>query len=393
VLVVEEKRSFVEDQLVCILYNIDASKRPSVIGKRYENGAPLLPNEGELTPTMVAAAVVARLRKLGHRSPVLEQRLARLETFDRAAERIGRATVQRTPYFCAGCPHNTSTRIPEGSRAMAGIGCHGMALSVPARRTATISHMGAEGVTWIGQAPFTGEQHVFQNLGDGTYTHSGLLALRAAAVAGVNITYKILYNDAVAMTGGQPAEGSFTVSQIAHQVAAEGTRRLAIVSDEPDKYPANYFPEGATVILWAAHAPERLAGRVSQFKRALLADAASDGGALFMSFRRVAGPWLSAVALLAASLAASSAESYPSRRIALTVSFPVGSATDAVTRRLAESIRDVTGRDRTRREQARRRRQSRSDIGPESGRGWIYGVRDDQLDTSSQRQSLQFDTL
>jgi indolepyruvate ferredoxin oxidoreductase len=131
VLVVEEKRSFVEDQLVCILYNIDASKRPSVIGKRYENGAPLLPNEGELTPTMVAAAVVARLRKLGHRSPVLEQRLARLETFDRAAERIGPATVQRTPYFCAGGPHNTSTRIPEGSRAMAGIGCHGMALSIP----------------------------------------------------------------------------------------------------------------------------------------------------------------------------------------------------------------------------------------------------------------------
>jgi tripartite-type tricarboxylate transporter receptor subunit TctC len=145
------------------------------------------------------------------------------------------------------------------------------------------------------------------------------------------------------MTGGQPAEGSFTVSQIAHQVAAEGTRRLAIVSDEPDKYPANYFPEGATVILRAAHAPERLAGRVSQFKRALLADAASDGGALFTSFRRVAGLWLPAVALLAASLAPSSAESYPSRRIAPTVPFPAGSATDAVTRRLAESIRDVTG--------------------------------------------------
>ncbi|MBR0751369.1 indolepyruvate ferredoxin oxidoreductase family protein [Bradyrhizobium jicamae] len=247
VLVVEEKRGFMEDQLVRILYNVDASRRPSVVGKRDESGAPLLPSEGELTPTMVAAAVVARLRKLGHRSPLLEQRLAKLEAFDRPVEGVGAAKLQRTPYFCSGCPHNTSTKIPEGSRAMAGIGCHGMALSIPARRTQTISHMGAEGVAWIGQAPFTDEQHVFQNLGDGTYTHSGLLALRAAAAAGVNITYKILYNDAVAMTGGQPAEGAFNVSQIAHQVAAEGTKRLAIVSDDPDKYPANYFPAGATI--------------------------------------------------------------------------------------------------------------------------------------------------
>ncbi|WP_454625594.1 indolepyruvate ferredoxin oxidoreductase family protein [Bradyrhizobium cenepequi] len=247
VLVVEEKRGFIEEQLLRILYNVDASKRPSVVGKRDESGAVLLPSEGELTPTMVAAAVVARLRKLGHRSPMLEQRLAKLEAFDRPAEGIGAAKLQRTPYFCSGCPHNTSTKIPEGSRAMAGIGCHGMALSIPARRTATISHMGAEGVAWIGQAPFTDEKHVFQNLGDGTYTHSGLLALRAAAAAGVSITYKILYNDAVAMTGGQPAEGSFTVSQIAHQVAAEGTKRIAIVSDDPTKYPDNYFPAGATI--------------------------------------------------------------------------------------------------------------------------------------------------
>ncbi|UGY01320.1 indolepyruvate ferredoxin oxidoreductase family protein [Bradyrhizobium quebecense] len=247
VLVVEEKRGFIEDQLVRILYNMDASKRPSVVGKRDESGAPLLPSEGELTPTMVAAAVVARLRKLGHRSPLLEQRLAKLEAFDRPVEGTGTAKLQRTPYFCSGCPHNSSTKIPEGSRAMAGIGCHGMALSVPNRNTQTISHMGAEGVSWIGQAPFTSERHVFQNLGDGTYTHSGLLALRAAAAAGVNITYKILYNDAVAMTGGQPAEGGFTVAQIAHQVAAEGTERLAIVSDDPDKYPANYFPSGATI--------------------------------------------------------------------------------------------------------------------------------------------------
>ena len=247
VLVVEEKRGFIEDQLVRILYNMDASRRPSVVGKRDERGATLLPSEGELTPTMVAAAVVARLRRLGHQSPVLEQRLARLEAFEHPATTRAPMALQRTPYFCSGCPHNTSTKVPEGSRAMAGIGCHGMALSVPSRRTATISHMGAEGVSWIGQAPFTSETHIFQNLGDGTYTHSGLLALRAAAAAGVNITYKILYNDAVAMTGGQPAEGGLTVSQIAHQVWAEGAKRLAIVSDDPGKYPGKNFPEGATV--------------------------------------------------------------------------------------------------------------------------------------------------
>ena len=138
--------------------------------------------------------------------------------------------------------------MPEGSRAMAGIGCHGMAMYVPSRRTSTITHMGGEGANWIGQAPFTGEPHIFQNMGDGTYYHSGLLALRAAAAAGVNITYKILYNDAVAMTGGQPAEGGLTVGQIAHQIVAEGARRVAIVSDEPGKYPpAGYFPTGVTI--------------------------------------------------------------------------------------------------------------------------------------------------
>ena len=248
VLVVEEKRAFIEDQLKRILYHVDAWKRPSIVGKRDEAGNPLLPSEGELTPTTVASALVARLRRLGHNSPLLEQRLARLEAFEHPAPAQTPISLQRTPYFCSGCPHNTSTRIPEGSRAMAGIGCHGMTLSMPSRRTATITHMGGEGANWIGQAPFTSEQHIFQNLGDGTYTHSGLLALRAAAASGVNITYKILYNDAVAMTGGQPPEGSFTVSQIAHQVSAEGVQRLAIVSDDPGKYPpTGYFPPPATV--------------------------------------------------------------------------------------------------------------------------------------------------
>lgn len=242
ILVVEEKRGFVEDQLVRILYNTGATNRPSVVGKRDESGAPLLPSEGELTPTMVAAAVVSRLRRLGHNSPNLEQRLARLEAFDKPVASTSPGKLTRTPYFCSGCPHSSSTKVPEGSRAMAGIGCHGMALAIPTRRTATVTHMGAEGVTWIGQAPFTSEPHVFQNLGDGTYTHSGLLALRAAAAAGVNITYKILYNDAVAMTGGQPAEGGLTVSQIARQVAAEGAKRVVVVTDAPEKYPQNFFP-------------------------------------------------------------------------------------------------------------------------------------------------------
>ncbi|HEY2612730.1 MAG TPA: thiamine pyrophosphate-dependent enzyme, partial [Reyranella sp.] len=248
VLAVEEKRGFIEDQLVRILYNMDAARRPSVVGKRDETGAPLLPSEGELNPTIVASALVARLRRLGHQSPALEQRLARLEAFEHPTSTQAPVSLQRTPFFCSGCPHNTSTKIPDGSRAMAGIGCHGMALSIPSRRTATITHMGGEGANWIGQAPFTSEPHVFQNLGDGTYTHSGLLALRAAAVSGVNITYKILYNDAVAMTGGQPAEGSFNVSEIAHQVWAEGAKRVAIVSDDPGKYPSDgYFPVGATI--------------------------------------------------------------------------------------------------------------------------------------------------
>src|SRR5215469_3366933 len=244
VLVVEEKRGFIEDQLVRILYNMEASRRPGVIGKRDETGAALLPSEGELSPTQVARAIVGRLVRLGVDGPPLLQRLARLEAFERAIEA---PKVQRIPFFCSGCPHNTSTRVPEGSRAMAGIGCHGMTLYIPSRRTTTISHMGGEGANWIGQAPFTSEPHVFQNLGDGTYTHSGLLAIRACAASGVNITYKILVNDAVAMTGGQPVEGGFTVSQIAAQVAAEGARRVVVVSDEPNKYSPNSFGNGTTV--------------------------------------------------------------------------------------------------------------------------------------------------
>ena len=243
ILVVEEKRGFVENQLVKLLYNVEASRRPSIVGKTDESGAVLLPSTGELTPTMVARAIVARLQRLGDGTP-FDERLARLEAFERPVAPV--SSIQRTPFFCSGCPHNTSTRVPEGSRAMAGIGCHSMALFMPDRHTATLTHMGGEGVNWIGQAPFTAERHVFQNLGDGTYAHSGLMAIRAAAAAGVNITYKILYNDAVAMTGGQPVEGAPTVPQIARQVLAEGARRVVVVTDEPGKYDAG-FPAGIAI--------------------------------------------------------------------------------------------------------------------------------------------------
>jgi hypothetical protein len=145
------------------------------------------------------------------------------------------AAIQRTPYFCSGCPHNTSTRLPEGSRAVAGIGCHYMVTWMD-RNTATFTHMGGEGVTWVGQAPFTSEKHMFANLGDGTYFHSGLLAIRQSVAAGVAITYKILYNDAVAMTGGQPVDGQLSVAQLTRQLAAEGISKIVIVTDEPAKY-------------------------------------------------------------------------------------------------------------------------------------------------------------
>jgi len=155
-------------------------------------------------------------------------------------------SLQRIPYFCSGCPHNTSTKVPEGSRAVAGIGCHYFVVWVD-RATETFTQMGGEGVPWIGQAPFTETKHIFANLGDGTYFHSGILAIRAAIAAGVNITYKILYNDAVAMTGGQPIDGQLSVQQVAHQLAAEGVRRIVVVSDEPDKYGGVGFPIGVDI--------------------------------------------------------------------------------------------------------------------------------------------------
>ncbi|MDP6691325.1 MAG: indolepyruvate ferredoxin oxidoreductase family protein [Alphaproteobacteria bacterium] len=237
IVVVEEKRPILEDQLRSLLYGRDSA--PRIVGKKDEENRVLLPEIGELTPGMVAQSVVGRIKKFSD-MPDFDQRLARIEQIETGA-RGSPPTILRTPYFCSGCPHNSSTKVPAGSRSMAGIGCHGMALWMPDRNTQTITHMGAEGVNWIGQVPFCKTEHVFQNLGDGTYYHSGLLAIRAAVDAGVNITYKILFNDAVAMTGGQPVvnvgDGKLTPDEISRQVHAEGVSKIAVVTDEPDKYP------------------------------------------------------------------------------------------------------------------------------------------------------------
>jgi len=232
VLVVEEKRGIIESELKENLYDYQSDKPSRMVGKYDEEGKPLIPWVGELSPTMLAPIVAARIT---HEFPELcfDEQLAVL-----AGSRVAVAVptdVKRTPYFCAGCPHNTSTKVPEGSKALAGIGCHFMA-SWMDRKTESLIQMGGEGVNWVGKSRFIGNPHIFQNLGEGTYFHSGYMAIRQAVAAHTNITYKILFNDAVAMTGGQPVDGSISVPAIASQVRAEGVQRIAVVSDEPEKY-------------------------------------------------------------------------------------------------------------------------------------------------------------
>ena len=245
ILVVEEKRAVIENQFKEQLYNWREDVRPRVIGKFDENRNWILPSNGELTPAQIARVIAQRIARF-HTSPRIAERLAFLDAKER---QLGGNVVPfaRTPYFCSGCPHNTSTKVPDGSRALAGIGCHYLAQFMD-RSTATFTQMGGEGAPWIGQAPFTETPHVFANLGDGTYTHSGVLAIRAAVAAKVNITYKLLFNDAVAMTGGQPIDGGLTVPRLTRQLAAEGVGRIVVVTDEPDKYPPGVdFASGATV--------------------------------------------------------------------------------------------------------------------------------------------------
>ena len=240
ILIVEEKRALIETQLKEQLYHLRADARPRIVGKHDETGADLLPPTGELTPDGIARVIVQRLHQFGH-SAAIERRLSRLDVPPPTA-----ASLKRVPYFCSGCPHNVSTRVPEGSRALAGIGCHYMAMWMD-RATETFTHMGAEGVNWVGLAPFTDESHVFVNLGDGTYFHSGSLAIRQAVAAGVRATYKILCNDAVAMTGGQPVDGQLSVAQITQQLYAEGVRRIAVVAETAHNYPHGAdFAQGVT---------------------------------------------------------------------------------------------------------------------------------------------------
>ena len=261
ILVVEEKRQVIEYQLKEELYNWRSDVRPDVLGKFDEVGGDhsggewsvpnpsahtLLRANADLSPAIIARALARRLRKRGllpeggEVAARVDAHLALLDAKDRAMQVLvaSQKPVDRQPWFCSGCPHNTSTRVPEGSRAMAGIGCHFMATWMD-RATVGFTQMGGEGVPWVGQQPFSHEQHVFANLGDGTYFHSGILAIRQSIAAGVNITYKLLYNDAVAMTGGQPVgerpEGH-SVVQIAQSLLAEGAQRITVVTDEPAKY-------------------------------------------------------------------------------------------------------------------------------------------------------------
>jgi indolepyruvate ferredoxin oxidoreductase len=242
ILVVEEKRALIETQVKEQLY--DLPDRPRVLGKKDENEQWLFHAKYALDPSDIAIQLGERLIRRGA-GDAIKAHVAELKRLK--GNRPGAAeAATRIPYFCPGCPHNSSTVVPQGSRAYAGIGCHYMAHWMD-RNTEGFTQMGGEGSNWIGEAPFSNTRHVFQNLGDGTYIHSGSLAIRAAHAAGVNITFKILYNDAVAMTGGQALDGGISVSMILNQVLAEGVEKAVVVTDEPDKYPAGFIPRGVPV--------------------------------------------------------------------------------------------------------------------------------------------------
>ena len=266
ILVVEEKRQMIEYQLKEELYNWREDVRPNVLGKfnmpqsdrsggEWSRPNPagdwLLPAKADLNPAIIARAIASRLAALGlldAAGPELRRHVAsRLEAISATERTPVVLGDKRLPWFCPGCPYNTATRVPEGSRTLAGIGCHYMATWMPDRHTITFSQMGGEGAAWVGQAPFTTEEHVFANIGDGTYYHSGLLAMRQAIIAKVNITYKLLYNGAVAMTGGQPVEGGLSVGQIAQELQAEGASAVTVVTDEPARYQGVRLPAGVAV--------------------------------------------------------------------------------------------------------------------------------------------------
>ena len=233
VLVVEEKRELIEHQIKWQLYNWKEAARPIVVGKQDELGKWLLPPENDLPLEVIVEVVAKRIYKATNSSDLLD----RLKWFKKRhqEQRSVLSPINRNPYFCSGCPHNTSTLVPEGSRSLGGIGCHYMAVDMD-RGTELYTQMGGEGTPWIGQSPFSKDSHIFANLGDGTYKHSGILAIRAAIDADINITYKILYNDAVAMTGGQAIGNNWDVQGITRQLLAEGISKICILSEDPAQY-------------------------------------------------------------------------------------------------------------------------------------------------------------
>ncbi len=242
---VEEKSAFLEPQAAAVFYNDE--RRPRIVGKRDEQGTQLLPSDVQLDWVEIALAIAARLERNGLADADILARAAAARSLGKALAPIVDASPKRLPFFCSGCPHNTSTTVPEGSTAIAGIGCHGMAMWAKPGTTLLGTQMGGEGATWAALQHFTSRPHMFQNLGDGTYYHSGLLAIRQAIAAKANITYKILFNDAIAMTGGQRVEGPLSPTLIAQQVLAEGARHVTIVTDDPDRYPRGSLPEGVPV--------------------------------------------------------------------------------------------------------------------------------------------------
>jgi indolepyruvate ferredoxin oxidoreductase len=253
VLIVEERREIIENQIKQQLFNWRSDVRPLVVGKFDDKDRPFLPHAAGLTVSSVARAIADRilLRALPEGlADRIRAKLQRLEALEHEAA-THLPPVLRQPHFCAGCPHNTSTRVPDGSKAMAGIGCHYMAQWMD-RNTETFTHMGAEGVQWTAISRYTSEKHRFVNLGDGTYFHSGILAIRQSVATGANITYKILYNDAVAMTGGQPIDGTLTAPQVTHQLHHERVGTIYLLSDRPDLYQASDLAPG-TVILHRDH--------------------------------------------------------------------------------------------------------------------------------------------
>jgi indolepyruvate ferredoxin oxidoreductase len=245
IFIIEERREIVENQVKQELFNWRDDVRPRIVGKMDDHDKRFLPFAEELSVASVATSLADRLLAMEMDPEIASLIRARADWFNgREASQVQPVVpIARTPYFCSGCPHNTSTKVPEGSRAMAGIGCHFMALWMD-RNTETFTHMGGEGVTWVGIAPFTNEKHVFVNLGDGTYFHSGSLAIRQAVASKANITYKILYNDATAMTGGQHVDGELSPQQITFQLHSEGIRDIYLVSENPDAYSASDIAPG-----------------------------------------------------------------------------------------------------------------------------------------------------